>query len=84
VCYTASIREEKNKNLEQLACYLLPANIGTNLMYKSSFSKPFASAVEYHKLGKLVNGRRNVQNVLSYTSGKKEKYSHTFIYPNKN
>jgi hypothetical protein len=56
VCYTASIREEKNKNLEQLACYLLPANIGTNLMYKSSFSKPFASAVEYHKLGKLVNG----------------------------
>jgi hypothetical protein len=42
VCYTTS-NKEKNEKIEPLACYLLPANIISNLMYKSSFRKPFAS-----------------------------------------
>jgi hypothetical protein len=73
VCYTAS-NKEKNEKFEPLACYLLPANIVSNLMYKSSFSKPFASMktvlchfVEHHKLGKPVNGWRNLIHMIYST-----------------
>jgi hypothetical protein len=61
-CVTQQAKERENEKNEPVACYLLPANIGTNLMYKSSFSKSFASVktvlcrfMEDHKLGKPVN-----------------------------